>query len=203
MKHELSNTPENPRRVLAHHDAETVTVYQAFNRDIVANAVAKGTFGAGFGMNRMTWIKASFGWMLHRSSYATAHNQEAIIRVRLSRAGFDAVLEEAVLTHYPPDVYPSELQWTNALARSRVRCQWDPDRNLRDGKLERRAIQLGISGDFVARYVDEWIVGVEDVTALAHEIRDAVRTGYAELPAVPEETHYPVSQSVRHDLGCV
>lgn len=119
MTHELNTTPENPRRVSAHHDADIVTVYQAFNRDIVANAVAKGTFGAGFGLNRMTWIKPSFGWMLHRSSYATAHNQEAIVRIRLNRAGLDAILEEAVLTHCVPDVFASELAWTNALARPR------------------------------------------------------------------------------------
>lgn len=193
---------ENPRRVLAHYDAETVTVYQAFEPRIVAVAVANGTFGTGFGMNRMTWIKPSFGWMLHRSNYGTAHNQEAVARIRITRTGFDAILEEAVLTHFVPEVYDTELAWTNALSRSRVRCQWDPDRNLKDGKLERRAIQLGISGDFVSRYVHEWIVGIEDVTALAHAVRDAVRAG-GKLPDVPTETPYPVTDAVRRDLGCV
>lgn len=205
MKHELSTTAEvplHPRRVLAHYDAETVTVYQAFRPSIVTHAVAEGTFGKGFGMNRMTWIKPSFGWMLHRSAYATSHNQEAIARVRITRAGFDAILEEAVLTHYVPEIYATELEWTNALSRSRVRCQWDPDRNLRDGKLERRAIQLGIRGDFVHRYVHEWIVSVEDVTELAHAIQDAVRSRSSILPAVPVEQHYPVSESIRQDLGC-
>ncbi|MBC8137853.1 MAG: DUF4291 domain-containing protein [Fibrella sp.] len=206
MTQELSTTPAripvNSHRVLADFDTETVTVYQAFNRDIVAHAVAGGTFGEGFGMNRMTWIKPSFGWMLHRSEYATAHNQEAIARVRITRTGFDAILEEAVLTHYAPEVHETERAWANALKQSRVRCQWDPDRNLRDGKLERRAIQLGISGDFVHRYVHEWIVGVEDVTDLAHAIRDAVRSRHSELPDVPEERYYPVSASVRRDLGC-
>jgi hypothetical protein len=206
MKHELTTdtneTLINPRRVLAHYDDETVTVYQAFRPSIVANAVAGGTFGKGFGMDRMTWIKPSFGWMLHRSEYATAHNQEAIARVRITRAGFDAILEEAVLTHYVPALYETELAWTTALKRSRVRCQWDPDRNLRDGKLDRRAIQLGISGDFVYRYVNEWIVGVEDVTELAHAVRDAVRAKRSDLPEVPVEQHYPVSETVRRDLGC-
>ena len=190
------------RRVLAHYDNETVTVYQAFNPEIVAAAVVKGTFGKGFGMNRMTWIKPSFGWMLHRSQYATSHNQEAIARIRLTRAGFYTILEEAVLTHYVSEIYEMELSWAQALARARVRCQWDPDRNLRDGKLDHRAIQLGISGDFVYRYVNEWIVGVEDVTELAHAIRDAVRAKSAVLPEVPEERYYPVSESVRRDLGC-
>jgi hypothetical protein len=206
MKHELTAdrdaSPVNPRRVLAHFDDETVTVYQAFRPSIVHYAVENGTFGKGFGMNRMTWIKPSFGWMLHRSQYGTSHNQEAIARVRITRAGFDAILEEAVLTYYVSEIYDTELAWTNALSRSRVRCQWDPDRNLRDGKLEHRAIQLGVSSDFVYRYVNEWIVGVEDVTELAHEIRYAVRAKSAKLPAVPEERHYPVSESVRRDLGC-
>ena len=195
-------TTDNPRRVLAYHDADTVTVYQAFDPEIVAAAVAGGTFGKGFGMNRMTWIKPSFGWMLHRSDYATAPRQEAIVRVCLSRTGFDAILAEAVLTHYEAGVHDTELAWTNALKRSRVRCQWDPDRDLGDRKLERRAVQLGISGDFVARYVHEWIVGIADVTDLAHRVRDAVRGGDAVLPDVPHETPYPVSDVVRRRLGC-
>src|SRR6478672_4601560 len=103
MEHELITNaftpPINPRRILAHFDDETVVVYQAFRPSIVHYAVENGTFGKGFGLNRMTWIKPSFGWMLHRSQYATSHNQEAIARVRITRAGFDAMLEEAVLTY--------------------------------------------------------------------------------------------------------
>ncbi len=140
--------------------------------------------------------------MLHRSEYATAHRQEAIARIRITRAGFDAILEEAVLSHYAPEVCTTEILWGDALRRSKVRCQWDPDRTPRNEKMDRRAIQFGISGDFVHRYVNEWIVGVEDVTRLAHEIRACVRQPRGDLPEVPEERHYPVGESVRRDLGC-
>jgi len=151
----------------------------------------------------MTWIKPSFGWMLHRSEYATAHNQEAIARIRITRAGFDAILEEAEWTYYVAELHGTLESWTDALRHAEVQCQWDPDRTLRDGRLERRAIQLGLRRSFVPRYVNEWIVGVEDVTELAHTIRDAVRAKDSVLPSVPEERHYPVSETVRQRLGCV
>ena len=202
---ELNPAPEpNPRRVFARYDAETVTVYQAFTPAIVKYAAKHGTFGAGFGLHRMTWIKPSFGWMLHRSEYATAHNQEAIARITMTRAGFDALLDAAVLSTYNEPAHGSPERWGTALRRSPVRCQWDPDRDLRDRKRERRAIQIGIGAPFVPRYIHEWIVGVEDVTELAHQIRDAVRAGVkaAELPVVPIETYYPVAENVRLSLGC-
>ena len=79
-------------RVLAAYDEKGVFVYQAFHTETVAVAAAKGTFGKGFSLDRMTWIKPSFGWMLHRSGYAGKHGQEAIARIHLSHDGFLAIL---------------------------------------------------------------------------------------------------------------
>ncbi|WP_372446329.1 DUF4291 family protein [Kribbella aluminosa] len=39
-----------------------------------------------------------------------------------------------------------------------------------------RSIQIGPSGDAVRRYVHEWIVGIEDVTADMQHVRDLART---------------------------
>ena len=192
---------ESPRRVCGWHDARGIYVYQAFRPSIVEAAVAKGTFGAGFTLDRMTWIKPSFGWMLHRSEYATASRQEAIARIHLSHAGFLAILEQAIPTAYDSRIFPSEDAWTTALNRSDVRYQWDPDRDLRDRKNGDRAIQLGIRGETVRRYVNEWILGIEDVTELAHAIRDAVTRRDQSLPVVPQETEYPLSPGLRHTLG--
>ncbi len=72
------------RQIYAAFDEDGIYVYQAFQRKIVDAALLKGTFGEGFQMNRMTWIKPSFGWMLYRSGYATKPNQEAILKIRLS-----------------------------------------------------------------------------------------------------------------------
>ncbi|HVK06666.1 MAG TPA: DUF4291 domain-containing protein [Armatimonadaceae bacterium] len=188
------------RRVLAHWDGDGVTVYQAFEPRIVRAAVEKGTFGVGFGRDRMTWIKPSFGWMLHRSGYAAKHGQEAVARVRLSHEGFRAILAQSVPTLYDLALFGREADWQDALARSEVRCQWDPDRDLQGRPLARRAIQLGFRGVTVHRYVDEWILSVEDVTELARAVGVAARSG-SSLPDVPAETEYPVDAEVARILG--
>lgn len=195
-------TEQTPwKRVLAAFDDDGVVVYQAFRPEIVHEAIKKGTFGKGFGLDRMTWIKPSFGWMLHRSGYATKHRQEAIARVRLTNEGFLSILRQSVSTSFKPHLFTTQDAWARALDASDVRYQWDPDRDLRDYKLPRRAIQLGIRGEAVRRYVNEWIIGIEDVTALAHSIRDAVERGDRVLPDVPHEREYPVPPEIAHTLA--
>jgi uncharacterized protein DUF4291 len=188
------------KRIRGCFDEQGVYVYQAFSPDIVRVAVSLGTFGKGFGLDRMTWIKPSFGWMLHRSSYATKTRQEAIARIYLKHEGFLNILQQAVPTLYDASLYGSQGEWGLALKKSEVRYQWDPDRDLHDYKLDRRAIQLGISGQIVYRYVREWIIGIEDVTGLAHMIKEAVENDKA-MPAVPEEREYPVPADIAHRLG--
>lgn len=189
------------KRVYAHFDAQGVYVYQAFTPSIVHAAVAKGTFGAGFGMDRMTWIKPSFGWMLQRCGYASKHNQEAVARIHLSHDGWLALLGEAVLSTFGESGYDAEGAWKDALARSEVRVQWDPDRDLTGRVLEHRAIQVGLRGLCVRRYVNEWVLGVEDVTALTCAIGQAVQNR-TPLPAVPNEREYPLPPATFARLNC-
>lgn len=49
-----------------------------------------------------------------------------------------------------------------------------------------------------ARYADEWIVGIEDVTPLAAEIHALVREGEPDRAAglLPEERPYPLDDEV-------
>lgn len=188
------------KRVLAAYDPKGVFVYQAFATETVAVAASKGTFGKGFSLDRMTWIKPSFGWMLHRSGYAGKHGQEAIARIHLSHEGFLAILAQSVPTIYDAMLFPTVGAWNDALRSSDVRCQWDPDRDLSDRKREHRAIQLGIRGETVRRYVHEWIHGIEDVTELAHEIRDAAAQKRQVFPAVPNEQEYPITEEIARIL---
>ena len=189
------------KRIFAWFDEGGIYVYQAFKPSIVQFAATNGTFGAGFTLDRMTWIKPSFGWVLHRSGYATKPRQEAIARVHLNHAGFLEILEQAVPTLYDERLFDSERNWSLALKNSDVRYQWDPDRDLHDRKLGRRAIQLGIRGEAVRRYVQEWIQGVEDVTTLAHVIGTAVKTGSGVLPEVPQEMEYLIPPHLQRIMG--
>jgi hypothetical protein len=177
------------RRVLADFDDEGVWVYQAFRPSTVAAAVAKGTLGRGFGLDRMTWIKPSLGWMLHRSNYASAKRQEAIARIKVRRTGFDEILRAGVLTSFDPAIHESQESWARGLRATEVHVQWDPDRDLEGRPLSRRAIQLGLQGSMVRRYVEEWIVSVVDYTAAAKAIQRALEMD-TPLPDTPSETEY-------------
>jgi len=148
----------------------------------------------------MTWIKPSFGWMLYRSGYATKSRQEAILKIKLTHAGFLAILRQSVKTTYASDLYPTVDAWKRALDASDVRHQWDPERTLDGYRLDRRAIQIGIRDETVRRYVHEWIIGMEEVTALAHAVKAAVDVG-GSLPTVPEERVYAVDAELGRWLG--
>lgn len=194
---------QHMQQILAAFDSEGVFIYQAFKAGIADEAVRKGTFGKGFNLERMTWIKSSFGWMLYRSGYATKHRQERILKIKLSHEGFHTILSQAIPTSFDQNIFISEEEWRRTLDKSEVRYQWDPDRDLSLRRLERRALQLGIRGRIVKEYVDRWILGIEDVTELAHAIKVAVEKRQTEMPIVPEENLYEVSSKIEIILGMI
>lgn len=189
------------RKIFANYDTEGVYVYQAFTPSTVAAALKRGTFSTGFSLDRMTWIKPSFGWMLYRSGYASKHRQEAVLKIKLTHTGFLEILRQSVETTFNPRIYESEPLWALALSKSEVRHQWDPERALSGEKLDRRAIQIGIRGETVRRYVNEWIIGLEEVTNLAKEIGKAVQERKSVLPETPLEEEYVVDGALNQRLG--
>ena len=190
------------REVRARYDDETLTVYQAYSPAIADAALAAGTFVAPFKRERMTWIKPSFRWMMYRSSWGTAPGQERVLAVRITRSGFEWALGHACLSAFERDVYATYEDWTAAKAHSPVRVQWDPERSPALAPLPYRAIQVGLSGEAVDRYVTEWIVGIEDVTPLAHEVRRSVATAPETVGTLlPVERPYPLPEAIRERLG--
>lgn len=188
------------RQILAAYDDGGLIVYQAFQPDTVLEAVRLQAFGTGFGLDRMTWIKPSLGWMLYRSGYASKPRQQRIAQVTIRHEGFLTMLADAVPSSYERELYDSRSAWDVAMRRSEARYQWDPDRDLGVRPLPRRALQLGIQGSLIRRYAREWIVRISDVTDLAHQIRDAVMLGQP-LPAVPLERPYPVPAEIARRMG--
>jgi hypothetical protein len=77
------------RTVRALYDESSITVYQAYPKEIAQRAVKAGTFVAPFKSDRMTWIKPSFLWMMYRSGWATKPNQEHVLSIEIARAGFE------------------------------------------------------------------------------------------------------------------
>lgn len=70
--------------------------------------------------------------------------------------------------------------WRPLLTTCLVRIQWDPERDWRLRKIEdARAIQIGLSGEAVERYVHDWITAIEDVTPLGAYDRAPSPRGHA------------------------
>jgi hypothetical protein len=191
------------RAVRAAYGEATITVYQAYPKEIAEPAVRGGTFVAPFKVERMTWIKPSFLWMMYRSGWATKPNQEHVLAVEITRAGFEWALAHSSLSHFDRAVHSDADAWRKELSDSPVRIQWDPERSVSLAQLPIRAIQIGLSGEAVERYVRGWIVSITDVTELAHAIHSDVRQGRIEeaTQKLPAERHYPLPEHIQHRVG--
>jgi hypothetical protein len=165
----------NEQEIRAVFDDTNITVYQAYNKYIAAAAVKAQTFVSPFKVDRMTWIKPSFLWMMYRSGWATKENQEHVLAIRIKREGFEWMLANACLSHYVPGVHASEEAWKLSLQNSPVRIQWDPEKDIHLNKLDYRSIQIGLSGIAVERYVGEWIVDIADITPTCHAIHQLIQ----------------------------
>lgn len=74
----------------------------------------------------MTWIKPSFLWLMEHSNWGQKSGQEVTLVVRITCAGWEEALSQAVLTDNETD-------------QARVHVQWDPERSLRGEKLPHRS----------------------------------------------------------------
>lgn len=190
------------RQVRASFDDRTITVYQAYAPAIARPAVQAGRFVPPFRRDRMTWIKPSFRWMLYRSGWAIKPGQEHVLAIRISRRGFEWALAHSCLSHAEPAEHADERQWREQLLASPVRVQWDPERSLTLAPLAHRAIQVGLSGEALERYVDEWTEEIIDVTPLARRIRDLVREGDpAAAGLLPAERPYPLPAEIAERIA--
>ncbi|WP_431898255.1 DUF4291 domain-containing protein [Micromonospora haikouensis] len=186
------------RQIRARYSAATVTVYQAYPPQIALPAVAAGRFVAPFKRDRMTWIKPSFLWMMYRCGWATKPGQERVLSIDITREGFEWALTRACLSHYDRDVHGDRATWSRLLKTSPVRVQWDPERSLRLSALPYRSLQVGLSGEAVDRYVDDWIVAVADITPTVERVRDLLRRGDEQAAAaqLPVEHAYPLPDRI-------
>lgn len=158
-------------QIRAVYDDKTIRIYQAYNDKIADEAIKNGTFGKSFNRERMTWIKPSFLWMMYRSGWAKKENQERILAIDIKREAFDFIVEYAVPSMFDASGYVSIDDWKKQVKDSSVRIQWDPERDQYGSPLEYRSIQLGIRGDIVDKYVDEWIVKMTDITEYVTELK--------------------------------
>ena len=189
--------------VFADYDEEGVFVYQAFKPEIVAVAAELGTFGKGFGLDRITWIKPSLSWVLRRTKYGTKNRMQAVARIKISHEAFIEILNQSIETHWNKDVFTLQEDWQKRINKSDVIHQWDPERDIIGKRLNRQAIQIGIrGGSVIKKYVSDFIIGVEDISDLVHEIGRIKKSGSNKYPEIPTETAYQIPQELFLKLGC-
>ncbi|WP_446220185.1 DUF4291 domain-containing protein [Micromonospora sp. IBHARD004] len=186
------------RQIRATFTADSITVYQAFPPEVAEAALAAGRFVPPFKRERMTWIKPSFRWMMYRCGWARKPGQERVLAVEITRAGFEWALAHACASGFDPRLHADRAVWRRQLRASPVRVQWDPERSLRLAPLPHRSLQVGLSGEAVHRYVDEWLVGLTDVTPVAWAIRDRLTAGddAGAAALLPVERPYPLPPEV-------
>lgn len=187
------------RVIRASYDNDTITVYQAFNQQIAQSAVNNQTFvSPPFKKERMTWIKPSFLWMMYRSGWASKENQEHVLSISIKRSGFEWALKNSCLSHFDSNIHSSYDNWKTALNNSPVRIQWDPEKNIYLQPLNYRSIQIGLSGPGVASYIDNWIVGIEDITTHCKNLYQLIKSDDINQAKdlLPNEHLYPLPENI-------
>lgn len=190
------------REIRAAFDRDTVAVYQAYSPAIADAALAAGTFVPPFSFHRMTWIKPSFLWLMHRSNWGLKSCQERVLCVHISRAGWERALGLAVHTAFVPGLYASPDEWAAQIATARVHLQWDPERSLRGAGLPYSSIQVGLSRHVIREYADEWLARIEDYTPRVRKMYDLIQAGDADKAKrlLPPERVYPVDADLARRL---
>ncbi|MDE5885021.1 MAG: DUF4291 domain-containing protein [Oscillospiraceae bacterium] len=178
------------QQIRAVYDASTIQVYQAYSAEIAEEAVRLGTFGQRFKLTRMTWIKPSFLWMMYRSGWGLKENQEHILAIQIKRSAFDDMLQRAVLSSYHENQGISYQEWQEKIRNSEIRVQWDPERDIYGNALNYRSIQIGIRGESVKKYVNDWIVEIEDITDYVTDLRNKKDQKIDITGLLPEEKVY-------------
>jgi hypothetical protein len=199
---QLERWPQSGRHILAQFDHDSIVVYQAYNTTIGLFAAMHGYFGGEFSFQRTSWIKTSFLWMMHRAGWGTKSTQEVILAIWLKRSAFESILDEAVHSSFIPEVYSTDAEWKDAIEKTSVLLQWDPDRDPNGVKVPRRALQLGLRGSALRHYGRDWIVGIEDISKFVQsQFVYAGTNRWADLLIPYQATYTGVRSDVAKRLG--
>lgn len=198
--------PQRGRIILCQETATSVVVYQSYKPSIGHYAASHQKFTGcpDFSLTRMSWIKTNFLWMMYRNGWGTKKDQEVVLAIHLEKSAFHEMLRLAVPSSFKPtDPFESKEAYEKAKLASEVRLQWDPDHDPFGKPVVRRAIQLGIRGEFLQRFAcGEVIERIEDITEFVKEQREFVNANRLEELIIPEENVYVIEdESIRRQVN--
>jgi hypothetical protein len=200
MQQPMKKKQENKgiREIRADYTSTSIQVYQAYKPEIARPALTAQKFVDPFSLNRMTWIKPSFLWLMERSQWGNKPGQECILAIQITRKGWEEALSNAVLTSPDLSLYGSTEEWKRQFDNAKVLLQWDPERALRGVRQNYFAIQVGISRHWIEKYVDEWVLSITDYTPLVKKIERYLKGGQEEKAKrlLPPEQIYPLNPEI-------
>lgn len=186
-KEQLSDWPQKGHYIMAQYDDEKIVVYQSYKRAIGEFAVKNQYFGGGFSLERMTWIKPNFLWMMYRNGWGTKEGQECVLAIHLKLDAFKKYLENSIVSSYNDDLGISREVWQKQVKESSVRLQWDPDHDPFGNKLERKAIQIGLRNQHIHSFAKEDIILIENISDFVQEQYQFVLNDDLDQLVIPEE----------------
>lgn len=186
-KQQLQDWPQKGYHIMAQYDDEKIIVYQSYRKEIGEFAVKNQYFGGAFSLERMTWIKPNFLWMMYRNGQGRKDGQEYVLAIHLKIDAFKNYLENAVYSSYNERLELSKEEWQEQVKESSVRLQWDPDHDPFGNKLERKAIQIGLRNDFIRSFAQEDIILIENISDFVKEQYQFVLKDDLDKLVLPEE----------------
>lgn len=196
--------PQSGRTILAYQEEDKIVVYQAFRPQIAEYALENQRFGGPhYSFTRMSWIKPNFLWMMYRSGWAQKEGQEYVLAIWIRKSAFEKYLEEAVFSSYHASGIEDHDSWKSAVEKSSVRLQWDPDHDPHGAKIERRAIQLGLRGEVLERFVNEDILRIDNMTHFVQEQYKFVQANKLDQLLIPKEHVYTPGELAAKAVGLV
>ena len=140
---------------------------------------------------------------MSRSNWGTKSNQEYILGIDIKRNSWEELLSKRILTYPDKKLYNSGKEWEHAFKKSKVHIQWDPERSIRNTKLEIRTIQVGIGRELIEEYNSNWIAQITDFTPLTKKINSLRKAGkYKEAKKqLPKERVYDLPESIAKKIG--
>ncbi len=188
--------------IRADYDAETIVMYQAYAPAIAEPALAAQRFVAPFSFGRMTWIKPSFLWLMHRSNWGRKAGQERILAVRIRRTGWEQALSLAVLTSPEATVFRSPDEWSKALPKPRSTFNGIPSATSGAARCLATASRSASAAISIREYAESWVVAIEDRTPLVRKMYQQIQAGHADSAAklLPRERPYAVDERIARRL---
>lgn len=186
-KEQIQDWPKEGHHLMAQYDDEKIIVYQSYRKEIGEFTVRNQYFGGPFSLERMTWIKPNFLWMMYRSGWGTKEGQEYVLAIHLKMDAFRNYLENAVYSSYNDRLGISREEWQEEVKESSARLQWDPDHDPFGAKLERRAIQIGLRNDLIKSFARKDLILIENISEFVKEQHQFVVNDNLNQLMLPEE----------------